>query len=436
MGAAEAAAYVRHEGLEDVFALAHARYVARGEARGTLRLPQPTAAERRFLAELLVRKNKLGPLTFTLEQLDAALRSSSFACSLVELLEALHGSVLVTRPMQKQLRQTSHDAWRRELEDVIARLPEDSLAHGWGQSRLLSLWQRFKDASTATRCSVRDAFALTLTTLARLPRQQSERLAVFAAAVAGDPHAFDRDRLAGQFLTTALFDLSDEETSRGRPTAEARAAIFERFGLLVDTVWSTVAAFNLASALTIEGRPDPLVEAAGGRVLNLASRQMAQWRSVDPVHDRVYIVENPSVFETLVDRLESLGHLGPAGPTLICTAGYFTQPCYRLIDLLMASNASVTLWYSGDFDPEGLEIASIVLNRYPGRTRLWRLDVADYERTAGSGLPAEEARLRGLERVAATFPELVTAMRQKCVWVYQETLVEQLFGDVIAGGPS
>ena len=153
------------------------------------------------------------------------------------------------------------------------------------------------------------------------------------------------------------------------------------------------------------------------------------------MRDRVHVLENPSVFETLVDRLESTGQISSSGPTLVCTAGYLPQPAYRLLDLLMASVPGATLCrYSGDFDPEGLEIASAVLSRYPGRGFPWRLDVADYERGAKSGLLAEEGQLRGLERMAAAFPELVAAMRWRGVWVYQEALVEQLFEDVSVDG--
>ncbi|MBI2942554.1 MAG: DUF2399 domain-containing protein [Chloroflexi bacterium] len=458
VGAAEAAAFVRREGLERVFALARARYLARGEARGRVRIAQPTAPERRILAELLGRKSKPGPITFTLEQLDASLRASTFGCSLAELLEALAGSTVVTHPEQRRLRQASQDTWRRELEDALAQVPEGSVARAWGQDRLPLFHRRHQDAPAATRRVARHAFALTLGALTRLPSQPPARLAVFAAEVAGDPHAFDRDRPAGQLLAAALFDLAGQDASRGRPTAEARAAVFERFGILVDTIWATVAVFNLARALTVEGVADPLVEAAGGRVLNLSARQLARWRAIEPACANVYAVENPPVFETLVDRLEAEGQMGPGYPTLLCTAGYLSQPARRLLDLLSAPDAGsgvtsaaasagsegafaepsvaasgegITLWYSGDFDPDGLEIASAVLSRYPGRSRPWRLDVADYERAAESGVPAEEGRLRGLDRVTRWFPDLAAALRRHRVWVYQETLVDQLLGDVV-----
>ena len=100
-----------------------------------------------------------------------------------------------------------------------------------------------------------------------------------------------------------------------------------------------------------------------------------------------------------------------------------------MLDLLVAGGP-VRFWYSGDFDPEGLEIASTVLSRYPGQARAWRLSVADYERAATSGMPAQSERLPGLDRLAAVFPELVSVMRERRRWGYQESLIDLLLDDV------
>lgn len=135
-----------------------------------------------------------------------------------------------------------------------------------------------------------------------------------------------------------------------------------------------------------------------------------------------------------MDHLEAESRIGPGYPTLLCTSGYLSQPARRLLDLLAASNGSSILWYSGDFDPKGLEIASTILNRYPGRSRPWRLDVTTDEQCARRGLPTDEDRLRGLDRVTHWFPELANTMRRHHVLVYQEALVDQLLYDIGGDG--
>jgi uncharacterized protein (TIGR02679 family) len=433
-GARRAAEWVRSEKLEHPFALARERYVARGEPAGQVRIEQPTAPERRLFGDVLGRSIRLGPLSFSLGELDQALLRSTFACSLVDLLEALEEAPIVTRPERRRARQDHEDAWRRELDEIVNRSLGRELAQGWGRERGLALLhRRFKSASVADRAAAGTAFARCLEALAQLPREPAVRLAVFATELTGDPHAFDQTHLAGQLLTIALVAADRRADFEPRLTAERRAASFERFGLLTDTVWATVAAFNLTRALTHAGSSDPLVEVAGARVLNLSLRQLARWRAVEPGSSDVYVVENPSVFETLVDGLESAGSIGHGYPTLVCTSGYLSQPSYRLLDLLVAGGP-VRLWYSGDFDPEGLEIATTVLNRYPSHARAWRLGVADYEQAATNGVPAQGERLQSLDRLAAVFPDLVPVMRERLRWGYQETLIDVLLDDVRGPG--
>lgn len=89
--------------------------------------------------------------------------------------------------------------------------------------------------------------------------------------------------------------------------------------------------------------------------------------------DRVYIVENPSVFQALLKKIkkEKIEKIG-----LVCTNGQLNYSAYLLLDILVNSN--VEIYYSGDMDPEGLLIADKIKQRYPS-TKLWCYDVRQYE---------------------------------------------------------
>ena len=89
--------------------------------------------------------------------------------------------------------------------------------------------------------------------------------------------------------------------------------------------------------------------------------------------DRVYIVENPSVFQALLKKIkkEKIEKIG-----LVCTNGQLNYSAYILLDILVNSN--VEIYYSGDMDPEGLLIADKIKQRYPS-IKLWCYDVRQYE---------------------------------------------------------
>lgn len=89
--------------------------------------------------------------------------------------------------------------------------------------------------------------------------------------------------------------------------------------------------------------------------------------------DRVYIVENPSVFQALLKKIkkEKIEKIG-----LVCTNGQLNYSAYLLLDILVNSN--VEIYYSGDMDPEGLLIADKIKQRYPS-IKLWCYDVRQYE---------------------------------------------------------
>jgi hypothetical protein len=69
------------------------------------------------------------------------------------------------------------------------------------------------------------------------------------------------------------------------------------------------------------GNSDPLLQAAGARVLLLPQRQLLEWTSIQPARADIYAIENPQVFEEIVDDLLLLTPYAPL-PTLVCTSGW------------------------------------------------------------------------------------------------------------------
>ncbi len=62
---------------------------------------------------------------------------------------------------------------------------------------------------------------------------------------------------------------------------------------------------------------------------------------------------------------------------MICTSGQLREASWQLLDLLAASGCS--LYYAGDFDPEGLAIADRLWQTYGDRFHLWHMTLQDYQ---------------------------------------------------------
>lgn len=444
-GVQRAAEYFRERGLARVVAEVSRAYYRNGRPAGVVALADATEAEHDGLAGLTGRKLTRGPLRVRLADLDRWLQESGFGCSLEGLLVAWSGEPLASRSGKRAAaeaeRARRHEGWREMLESVEVAFPTESLAGRWlssgphGRSWLLGRYERLDLSALAEKRSLAQVVARAVD---RLPLPEPRRLAVFASEVGGDPHAFDPGTEVGRIFTLALLDLFGAELGlTGAPAerlgAAARRQLFERVGVFPESVSSTVVAYGLAGATLWSGEPDPIVVGSRPDLLVLPLRRLLQWRAVTPGRSDVYLVENPTVFEDLVDALERASMRAEHTPVIICTAGWLNLAAWRLLELLAVGMPGCVFHYSGDFDLGGLRIAAAVRQRLKDRFRPWRLDPESYDlavREEGGKASADE--LRQLAMLEASFPDLVEAMLALGRWAYQEALGALLIGDLLS----
>ena len=210
--------------------------------------------------------------------------------------------------------------------------------------------------------------------------------------------------------------------------SESRHLLYTKAGLLLDTISSSVTVFHLTGALFTTGEPDSLFECGAERVWQFPLRQLLAWQKVTAATQHVYIVENPQVFEELIDRLSTHDN---SKPTLVCSAGWPSVATLKLLDLLIAQTANIRLHYSGDFDRKGLEIAFYLLRRFPQHCLPWRFDAATYHQALqAGGIAVSNPQLEAMRKFSELFPDLVVAMRIQAKWAYQEGIIQQLLDDI------
>ncbi|HEX2204921.1 MAG TPA: TIGR02679 family protein [Longimicrobium sp.] len=375
------------------------------------------------LAALVGKRVKPGS-GIKVAEVDRLLREKTrFHCSLKEALELYAHRPIVTR---KERRAARAEAWRGAWSRCFGAVRDLGVgpeAHArvvtWlhGDERgVRSSYRRWgPDGLVGAVRTVAAAFD-------RLPGRGGEvvYLSELAAEVAGGQHGLDANTPAGRLLYYALaytFPEAAQQAKRG--SALWRTTLLTEAGIARGPVSSLVHAYGL------DGDTEYLrgLRAAGlDRPLTLLSLRhlrddVRAWRGV------AFVVENPNVYAPLIDRLRVFDRR--YHPTLVCTTGTLNLADWELLDALVRSGAH--LFYSGDFDKEGLDAAAKVLARYPEAASPWRLSPADYRIAVQDDAVLDPA---SLQRLAPRFPELVAEMSARGRAGDQEKLIQVLASDL------
>jgi uncharacterized protein (TIGR02679 family) len=369
-----------------------------------------------------------GPIHITSSQFQRAIDTSSIkGHTLQSLIEEVLGMELTTKQDKREQirnRQTNFlQGLRKSASSKSALSILDSLLLDTSESASIMTHYN-KDLDEFEKL-----FPTVIAALEKLPLEEHKRIPVFAASLTGDPHALD----AGTPLWTLLFQcmiilLEGERKPKSKMNAEEIANIALMFGLTKDELTNKVTVMGLIGD-TSNGPSFKLDGALKERsFIDLSLRDLVKFLSISPAYGkRVYVVENPAVFSAILDEFEGTSNI----PTVVCTSGNLRVSAYRLFDLLVKTNDMIEIWYSGDFDPEGLGILSRLSNRYPQKIIPWRYEVADYERSLPRKKVGSGRRLQMMEKVE--LPQIgrtINAVRKEKRAGYQETLIPLLIEDL------
>lgn len=324
--------------------------------------------------------------TVDLARLDQALQDSWYGCTLLDLATAVHGSALVDTTAQRAAAETERQEGWASLGNHPAVVRYATLS-GW--------LDRERATGAVLRTGAGDPFGLlraALDLVVVLPVDPPMSVARFATRhCGGDPHALDRDRPLDALLRRALAQLDGDDAPAAG--AAARRDRYERWGLSCDELSGTVLTCGLVAAGASPLARSLRIAAAAGepRVLTLRELHATTTLACGPL---VFTCENPDVVAAAADDL------GAACPPLVCTEGWPSTACLRLLRLLRAGGAGAM--HHGDIDRDGLRIVDHLLAVTGGTP--WRMAAADHEAHASAGVQyahgppilVRDPRLRGV----------------------------------------
>lgn len=248
----------------------------------------------------------------------------------------------------------------------------------------------------------------------------SESLPIFSSKITKDPHYFDVNKPAGKILIHGIcYELKRENPVDAEETAE----LLYSAGLLKDDISSFTVTFGLKAykesdelefIYSFTEFSEPLIFTLGN--LSKIDRFLCN-------KNRLFIFENPSLFSEVVKRTIDLK------PSIICTSGQLKLSSLILLDKIIKDVDEI--YYSGDFDPEGIIIANKLKMRYGDKLKFWRFSVEDYLKIISHKeiSHTSKAKLDNIKNDELSF--LIERIREKGLAGYQEMLIEDYIKDII-----
>lgn len=186
-------------------------------------------------------------------------------------------------------------------------------------------------------------------------------LPIYASVYTGDPHYLDLDNNHSILFFYALSYLEKIDCPN---TREGRIKLLSKYNIEMDNLSNYVLTYNL---LSNKEYINQFSENGESLILNIQNIITTDF--FDTKGKRVFVFENPSILtEVIANGIDC---------SVIISGGFPNTSVYLLLDKLLEMGNM--LYYNGDFDPEGLLIASKLKEKYKNKLELFCYKKQDYE---------------------------------------------------------
>ena len=419
----------KNEAYKRCFIELRKKWETYGKVAGRITLKNASDEEKRAIGGIVGKLFLEENIKFSFVEFEQGLQNTRFApINMKKVLEAYFGEEVLTRQEQKSLVKNEKELFLQYIyEDFQNKTMQkkSSAVVEWfytliqekkyGYQILIKEYGTNVEMATNIAKNVGNA----LLRLEEMTQEEQCPLAVFAAEVSGNPHFFDRGTTAAQLL---MHGICFWKNCNIPVTAYEWRELLTNIGIMCDNIASMVHALGIHFE-TREGL-HPSYEAFCKRKepFVITSENLKYIISAHATTNCVYIVENEMVFLYLTE------HIKDKEVALLCTSGQLRVAAFQLISLLIKSNMKI--YYSGDLDPEGINIADRLWQKYGDVIQMWRMSPRDYWSSLSDEI-LQETRLAKTENIKHP----LLKQTAKCLQIrkkagYQENLLEGLLEDL------
>ena len=411
--------FKNNRGYKNIFQQMREKWRSYGKISGNIILNNPTLEEREAIKKFLgiVSDNK--KIKFKMSDFEKDLKESRFNnVELIELLEEYFQEKII---YQKDEKKIIEEEKIRFFENIREKLKIESI-YSEEIKKLLDtiiLEKSYLFKYGEDNFETERMIFLSLKAVNYLSNLDERiKIAILGAEIAKSPHYFDRGSIAGNFLIYLLCLLFDIEETKG---AENILEVYYKANIEVDSVSNYVACFGIRLYTKIgEHRAyREFIKNSEEYLVTLSNLSKIEKANSD--NKKVFIVENQMVFSYLCEYFQD------KNISILCTSGQLKIAALILIDMLCEADCKI--YYSGDFDPEGIEIAEKLIQRDKNIVP-WCFSKENYKMSISENIISDE-RLKKLDKIEnAYFKELIEEIKIEKKAGYQELLLDKMIKEI------
>ena len=377
----EAVKYFKENvGYERLFKSIKNKYISFGEIKGNVIITNPTKLEKQALSGLMKKDySKNSSITINLNKLQNVLENTRFqGVNLKDLVNGYFKEEILTNKENLKKYEDDLTKFLNEILDANENTYIYSFLKKSFES-LDSLYQSIKkyynkEKNIDGKNILKQEILNACLGVNNLPTQIT-RIPVFASNVLSNPHGFDKKNACGKIFILLLCYVENRKYPKN---SEELSELYYDNNLLVDDVSSMVLCKNIEAF--VKNSNDSITKKHLGLegfakynepvFLTLYNLSNISCVKSDDKYKAVLVTENPAVFMQVAEKCKFKDF------PIVCTYGQVKLAGILLLDLLV--NAGYKLYYSGDLDPEGIQIADKLKQRYNENFEFVGFDISTY----------------------------------------------------------
>lgn len=393
------------------------------ETPGNIIIENPTKEEKDAISGFMKKdyaRNKT--ITISLKKFQERLNQTRFeGITIKELLENYYGKEIIT---QKQEKQQKVDQFNEYLTHTINEYKETTAGQILEKIRqeksdtYINLKTKYDKETTELKNSLKQA----CNCINNLPpKTEKLRLPIYATKILNNPHGLDRKNLTGKLFITLLTE--KEEINNNQKikirNSEDLSELYYKNNLLIDDVSNMVLCKNIIGCQGNKEHNGWKGFFDNNEAIQITLDNLSQIDNVQVKYNYAIVVENPAVFMQIAQKI------GNKKIPLVCTYGQVKLS--GIVLLKMLSKVCNKIYYSGDNDPEGIQIADKIKTKFKDKIQLIGFDTETYYKTI-SNITISEERLKKLEHIENTeLQDIVKTLQKEKRAAYEENKINKIF---------
>lgn len=374
------------------------KYIQLGEIKGNVVINNPDKMEKQVLSGLMKKdysKNKT--ISINLKILTKRFEDTKFkGADLTEVIYEYFEEEIKTKKektinYQKEIDEFFENILNENRDNKIYRyLQEIVINKNQTYSKLKKYYNKDKNI-------LKDAMKNVCKAINNLPHEIT-RIPVFASNITGNPHAFDKNTICGKIFIIMLCYMENIKIPN---KTEELLEIYYNNNLLIDDVSNMVLCKNIKGYRKKEIIDDDehitYIKHEGlewfskyNEPIYLNLYNLSNIAYLDSKYKQIVVMENPAVFMEVAEKTMNKDF------PIVCTYGQLKLSGIVLLDMLVKQNYKI--YYSGDIDPEGIQIADKLKSRYTDNLSFLGFDINTYENNL-SNVQISNIRLKKLLKV-------------------------------------